>query len=481
MHSRRTFVVRAGSAAAALVVVGCGKQSTSSGSSKTHVVQATAVTQVFGDGQKLTAVAVTYDAAIASSKLSTSDFRVKGRTVTRVYANTTPAPTETGVDGPYVIIELDPNDSGAALTENAAKQLNSGGPAGAPLGSGSGKSGPPTGTTAQQGGPPSGTAGKTGGPPAGGPGGQMSQKAKKATATIAQTGTVVTAAGASYPATTTRVKTSAVKNLVVDDFEQLSFKDPKTGLTIKYNLFTPKNYDASKSYPLVLFIHDASVLSTITTTTLTQGNGATVWASPADQAKRPAFVLAPQFAADSGGTGSGGTSAKQVDATVNLVKNVVGRYGIDEKRLYTTGQSMGAIMSLAMDIEHPDLFAASYIVAGQYDASKVGPIVNDKLWILVSQGDQEAYPGENEITAALEKKGAKVTRAVWNGRSTAKQFAKDVRKVVAKDASINYTPLKKGTVVPKGLTDNALNNHLSTWTIAYDIEGIREWIFEQKR
>ncbi|MGW0821072.1 hypothetical protein [Streptomyces sp. NPDC002845] len=29
--------------------------------------------------------------------------------------------------------------------------------------------------------------------------------------------------------------------------------------------------------------------------------------------------------------------------------------------------------------------------------------------------------------------------------------------------------------------DNSLNNHLNTWKIAYNIEGIREWIFRQHK
>ncbi|MCX4705897.1 hypothetical protein [Streptomyces sp. NBC_01373] len=132
-------------------------------------------------------------------------------------------------------------------------------------------------------------------------------------------------------------------------------------------------------------------------------------------------------------------------------------------------------------IEYPDLFAASYIVAGQWDLTKVEPLADDKLRIVVAQGDDNACPGENKITSALEKEGAEVSRAVWDGGATAAQFATDVAAMAAKGTSINDAPLKKGTVVPAGETDNSISNHLSTWTIAYNIEGIREWIFQQHR
>ncbi|WP_240980620.1 alpha/beta hydrolase-fold protein [Streptomyces sp. Z423-1] len=226
-------------------------------------------------------------------------------------------------------------------------------------------------------------------------------------------------------------------------------------------------------------MHDAAVLSSDPLTTLVQGNGATCWASPQDQARRPAFVLAPQYSSAVVDDHGGYTVTSWLETTVNLLNNVTETYSIDTDRLYTTGQSMGAIMSIVMDIEYPDLFAASYIVAGQWDTSLVAPMANDKLWITVSQGDESAYPGQNAITAALEEKGATVTRAVWDGTSTQKEFAAGVRKMVAKRTSINYVAFEKGTVVPSGVTDNSLNNHLYTWKIAYNIEGIREWIFKR--
>jgi predicted peptidase len=54
-----------------------------------HVRSVTAITQVFGSGQKLVAVAVEYDRDIDGSTLSTSTFTVTDRTVTKVYANRT--------------------------------------------------------------------------------------------------------------------------------------------------------------------------------------------------------------------------------------------------------------------------------------------------------------------------------------------------------------------------------------------------------
>lgn len=87
----------------------------------------------------------------------------------------------------------------------------------------------------------------------------------------------------------------------------------------------------------------------------------------------------------------------------------------------------------------------------------------------------------NAITATLEKEGAKISRAKWNGRLSATEFASEVSKMIAKGNDIKYTVLKKGTVVPAGMTDDGGSNHICTWRIAYTIEGVRDWLFAQKK
>ncbi|MBY2988625.1 hypothetical protein [Rhizobium leguminosarum] len=91
------------------------------------------------------------------------------------------------------------------------------------------------------------------------------------------------------------MRRTTVRNLVVDEFRQREFMDPRTRRTLPYNLFVPRDYDPARSYPLVLFMHGAGATSTETEATLFQGLGAVAWASPADQIARPAFVFAPQY------------------------------------------------------------------------------------------------------------------------------------------------------------------------------------------
>jgi dipeptidyl aminopeptidase/acylaminoacyl peptidase len=59
----------------------------------------------------------------------------------------------------------------------------------------------------------------------------------------------------------------------VSKFQQFTYTDAETGLTIDYNLYVPADYNASESYPLVYFIADSSVVGQDTTAPLTQGYG----------------------------------------------------------------------------------------------------------------------------------------------------------------------------------------------------------------
>jgi predicted peptidase len=113
MPSRRVFLTRALGASLLFpaIATACGIFANIEGNrgetSQTadRIKSATAIAQVFGDGQKLTAVAVEFDQDIDNSKLSTSTFKVDGSTITRVYANTAAAIADKGTNGKYAIME----------------------------------------------------------------------------------------------------------------------------------------------------------------------------------------------------------------------------------------------------------------------------------------------------------------------------------------------------------------------------------------
>ncbi len=136
-------------------------------------------------------------------------------------------------------------------------------------------------------------------------------------------------------------------------------------------------------------------------------------------------------------------------------------------------------MSLALNIKYPELFAASFLVAGQWDARATSVLKNKKMWIVVSEGDFKAFPGMNASIEVWEKNGAKVSKSRWNAQAPPAEQAAHVAKMIAERTNINYTTYIKGTTFAPGQTAGI--EHMNTWRYAYSIPSIREWIFRQSK
>ena len=390
----------------------------------------TSVTEVFGTGQQITHIIVEFNERVVNSQLTKNTFTVSDRTVEKIYSNTRPEKTDIVKDGRFVIIELNPKDSGASLRLEGNDEV----------------------------------------------GFQM----KKATSKVTQKEDILFTNGKKLEKSIAILENNKIKNLIVENFKQFVYKDTKTGTTVKYNLYIPKNYDKNKKYPLVLFMHDAGVLSEDTKTTLLQGNGAISFATPEEQERHEAFVLAPQYSRKV--VDDNGDITSDLDATVNLIKDyLISKYSIDEKKLYATGQSMGGMMAIVMNYKYPELFAASYLVACQWDPKEVSTMARNNLWITVSTGDAKAYPGMNAITSELIKRGATVAKDSWRADYTDAQFLEGARKVIAQKSNIKYTTLEKGTnpYLPKDANPGL--EHSGTWKVAYSIPGIKDWMFLQSK
>lgn len=390
----------------------------------------TSVTEVFGTGQQITHIIVEFNERVVNSQLSKNTFTVSDRTVEKIYSNTRPERTDIVKDGRFVIIELNPKDSGASLRLEGNDEV----------------------------------------------GFQM----KKATSKITQKEDILFTNGKKLEKSIAILENNKTRNLIVENFKQFVYKDPKTGTSVKYNLYIPKNYDKNKKYPLVLFMHDKGVLSEDTKTALFQGNGATSFATPEEQARHEAFVLAPQYSRQV--VDDNGDITSDLDATVNLIRDyLISKYSIDEKKLYATGQSMGGMMAIVMNYKYPELFAASYLVACQWNPKEVSTMAKNNLWITVSTGDAKAYPGMNAITSELIKRGATVAKDNWRADYTDAQFLEGARKVIAQKSNIKYTTLEKGTnpYLPKDANPGL--EHSGTWKVAYNIPGIKDWMFLQSK
>ena len=68
----------------------------------------------------------------------------------------------------------------------------------------------------------------------------------------------------------------------VSKFQTFVFNDVESDVVIEYNLYIPESYDETKTYPLVMFIQDSSLVDKGLEASLTQGWGGVIWATDLD-------------------------------------------------------------------------------------------------------------------------------------------------------------------------------------------------------
>lgn len=267
-----------------------------------------------------------------------------------------------------------------------------------------------------------------------------------------------------------------LKHETLGKFKQLTFNDEMTGKTMEYNLLVPEGYDGMQSYPLVLFMADASTVGKEPTAPLTQGYGALEFASDRDQRLHPAFVLVPQYT--DWAVQDDWSTTDEVEMTIRLLAEVCRQYNVDTNRLYTTGQSMGGMMSFYFNITHPDLFAASLFVSSQWDTSKMQDFGRKRFFYIVAGGDQKAYGGMQDLAKVLKANDARVDSASWSAKLPVEEQERLAEQLIARGGNINFIKWEAGSVLPE--TGRAME-HMASFDYGYKIAAVRDWLFKQSK
>lgn len=388
------------------------------------------VNHIYGDGQKVSNVILEYTSAITGDSLTPDMFEVKDRTITGVHTNSECAVTEENVDGNYVILDdkyaTDGRIKGMTVIDNA---------------------------------------------------------------TVIQHQDVTAVDGTVFAGSEEEHSTSAgdggimgndaVMTPDVDKFEDNHFyNDPDTHAVLHYNLYKPEGYlESGETYPLVLFIPDASAVDCDWEYILQQGNGGTVWTTEDWQADYPCFVVTMIFE-DKYINDYWEYYEGYMYGTMNLIRDLEEKYPVDTSRIYTTGQSMGCMASMVMMEKDPDLFTAAYIMAGQWDPEQVKDIKDQNLLLLVSEDDPACARLDKNV-AKWEEEGGVVATATFDGIASPEEQSAVIQDVLDSDVNICYLKIATGT----GSMDadgNALKgSHRMTWRLGYDLPGAKEWLFSQ--
>ena len=258
-------------------------------------------------------------------------------------------------------------------------------------------------------------------------------------------------------------------------FEQRTFEDEKTGITLEYSLYIPENYDEKTSHPLIMYIPDSTGAGKSAKEIVEQYYGANVWVTDEDQAKHASFVLVPAFSETV--VNDNWTVSEQVEAAVNLISSLEAQYNIDADRLYTTGQSMGCMTSLYLNSKYPDMFAACMFVSGQWDISVLKGMETTKFFYITAGGDEKASGGQDEVKAMFDADGVKYTYAEWDAQLSDEEQTANVEKLLTENLDANMVRFEAGTVLNGGQG----MEHMASFNYGYKLTAARDWIFEQSK
>ncbi|UFU00732.1 prolyl oligopeptidase family serine peptidase [Radiobacillus kanasensis] len=257
-------------------------------------------------------------------------------------------------------------------------------------------------------------------------------------------------------------------HLILDDFQKNLFRD-NNGKTLPYRLYAPPT---QKPLPLVLFLHGAGERGDDNFTHLASNRGAICWADSEQQAKHPAFVLAPQ--AD---YNEWWTDDICCGLVLHLLEEVQTNYFIDPNRIYITGLSMGGYGTWKIIQDNPELAAAAIPICGFGDVELANQVKHLPIWTFHSIDDPTVpIEGTTKMVQAIEDCGIPVIYGEYSASLTneenKEQAGTMLEKATRNESRILYTRYKEGTT--------PFHPHFS-WIPTFENKVVMDWLFQQKR
>lgn len=152
-------------------------------------------------------------------------------------------------------------------------------------------------------------------------------------------------------------------------------------LRLPYRILYPEQYDASKKYPLIVFLHGAGERGHDNEAQLTHGANFFL----ENRAKFPAIVIAPQCPEDGFWAnvdvktvngkwifafGKTDVPTPAMQLAMGLVKEWLSSGKVDKQQVYIGGLSMGGMGTFEMLWRMPNVFAAAFPICGGGDVTK---------------------------------------------------------------------------------------------------------------
>lgn len=182
--------------------------------------------------------------------------------------------------------------------------------------------------------------------------------------------------------------------------------------TLRYRILYPENYDSSKSYPLVLFLHGSGERGNDNEKQLVHGSS--LFANPENRTKFPAIVVFPQCPENqywapinSRNDGFSYVNTKKptepMQMVIRLIKELKKNEAVDKKRIYVSGLSMGGMGTYDLICRYPKTFAAAIPICGGVSLDRLKKVKRMPIRIYHGSADDVVSP-EHSRNAYTELK-----------------------------------------------------------------------------
>ena len=176
---------------------------------------------------------------------------------------------------------------------------------------------------------------------------------------------------------------------------EISEKNVTKNIKFDYLLYTPENWDKSKKFPLLVFLHGAGERGD--DIALAGRYGPFKYA--AEGKNYPFVMVAPQCKSNK----YWGNYLESLDL---FLDDIIEKYNIDEKRIYLTGLSMGGTGTWHWLMASPQRFAAAAPVCGTGICWYACRIAHKPIWVTHGTADTVVpYDESVRMIEFLKKSG----------------------------------------------------------------------------
>jgi predicted peptidase len=173
-------------------------------------------------------------------------------------------------------------------------------------------------------------------------------------------------------------------------------------------VFVPRAYDASRTWPAIVFLHGVGENGT-------DGERHLAWGLPehvrAHADTFPAFVLAPQ---NRGPWKYVGDDERFV---LDVIDAAVREWTVDPRRIYAIGQSQGGCSTFDLGARHPDCWAALVVICGAGNLDDAARITAP-TWIFHGELDDIVPPSGPHRWEPSSAGGRDMARRIPHARYT---------------------------------------------------------------